>query len=135
MIVNFPQGELEHRTSKARYSGTNKREFIKQITQIERRQERIRRIRMRNLGDGDINPLDESVATNPDIHHCIAKSEAHPEHIGLFIKKNQGDPAVEVYALPSSPELSLMPRPGLHSKIEETSLASDSISTKRWRRQ
>jgi hypothetical protein len=69
------------------------------MTQLERRQERIRRIQARSLGKGNVNSPYEQVATNPDIHYCIGKSEARPEHIGLFVKKNQGDPAVQVHAL------------------------------------
>jgi hypothetical protein len=40
------QGELEHRTPKARYKRTSRKAAIKQLTQIEQRQERIRRIRL-----------------------------------------------------------------------------------------
>lgn len=42
------QGELEHRSPKSRYTCTDRKGFIKQLTVIERRQARIRRIRVMN---------------------------------------------------------------------------------------
>src|ERR1700683_2723637 len=39
------QGELEHRLPKSRYTRTNRKCFMKQLTRIERRQARIRTIR------------------------------------------------------------------------------------------
>ena len=42
------QGELEHRSPKSRYACTDRKSFIKQLTVIERRQARIRRIRVMN---------------------------------------------------------------------------------------
>jgi len=38
------KGELEHRSAKASFARTDRREYVKQITRIERRQSRIRRI-------------------------------------------------------------------------------------------
>lgn len=105
MLSFVLQGELEHRTAKARYHRTDKRDFIKQMAQLERRQERIRRIQAQSLGEGNGNSPCERVATNPDAHYCIGKSEDYPEHIGLFVNKNHGDPAVQVYALQQTPVL------------------------------
>lgn len=89
------QGELEHRTPKARYKRTSKKFFIRQITQIERREHRLRRIRAHN------NPSyghdrDTSEAISPDMHHHIGKSQNEAEHIGTFLSTNAGDPAVKV---------------------------------------
>jgi hypothetical protein len=132
-VIFILQGELEHRTAKARYARTDKRDFIKQMTQIERRQERIRHIHARNFSKGNINPPGERIAQNPDVHHCIGKWEHHSEQIGLFVKKNLGDPAVQVWTLLSLPELFLMSQLELHSNIEEAHFASDSIFTEYWR--
>lgn len=67
------------------------------MAQIERRQARLRRIRARNYAEG--NPEKEAVAISPEVHHSIGKSENHPEHIGSFVQKNLGDPAVKVFSL------------------------------------
>jgi hypothetical protein len=92
-----PQGELEHRTPKARYTRTSRKDFIKQLTQIERRQARIRRIRERCQKEG--RSTSEKVASTVDSHHVIAKSQNHPESIPIFLQKNAGDPAVKVCAI------------------------------------
>jgi len=65
------------------------------MTQIERRQARITRIRMRNDKNKKVDGY-EQVAMNPDVHHCIGKSENFPEHIGLYVRERNGDPAVKV---------------------------------------
>jgi hypothetical protein len=38
----------------------------------------------------------EEEAVNPEVHHNIGKSEAFPEHIGVFVMNHSGDPAVNV---------------------------------------
>ena len=103
------------------------------MTQLERRQERIRRIQARSLGKSTVNSPYEQVTTNPDVYYCIGKLETHPEHIGLFVQKNRGDPAVQVYALQPLTVLSLIPQTELHSEFEKASPASNSISTGYWR--
>jgi hypothetical protein len=91
------KSELEHRTAKARYRRTDRKRFTKQMAQIERRQERIRRIRTRNFQVGNSNSREDDLrASSPDTHHYIGKSQNHWEHIGLFVQKNLGDPAVAV---------------------------------------
>jgi hypothetical protein len=64
------------------------------MAQTERRQARIRRIREQNSGKTTV--IDEKVAINPDVHYAIGQSENLPEHIGLFVQKHQGDPAIKV---------------------------------------
>jgi hypothetical protein len=66
------------------------------MTQIERREARIRRIRTRNLSEGKSSANLEEVAVNPEVHHSIGKTEASPEHIGLFVMNCNGDPSVKV---------------------------------------
>jgi hypothetical protein len=87
----LPQGELEHRTSKSRYKRTDRKQFVKQLAQIERRQARIRRIRAR---DGTFPR--ERVDMSPVAHHHIGISQNDYLHIGTFLRKNLGDPAVRV---------------------------------------
>jgi hypothetical protein len=60
------------------------------MTQIERREARIRRIRTRNLSKGKSSANLEEVAVNPEVHHSIGKTEASPEHIGLFVMNCDG---------------------------------------------
>jgi hypothetical protein len=88
------QGELEHRSPKSRYTRTSRKHFIKQLTQIERRQARIRRIRARHQQAG--TPAREEVAFTAEAHHVIGKSQNYPENIPNFLQKYAGDPAVKV---------------------------------------
>lgn len=65
------------------------------MSQIERRQSRISRIRTRQHIDGQ---RDEQVVINPSLHHWIGKSEALPKHISSFIAEHKDDPGVKVSA-------------------------------------
>jgi hypothetical protein len=88
------QGELEHRTPKSRYFRTDRKKFVKQLTHIERRIARLRRIRARLSGNGQ--GQNERVGTTPHEHHHIGLSENTYDHIGTFLQRNSGDPAVKV---------------------------------------
>lgn len=66
------------------------------MTQIERREARIRRIRAQSLNEDKGLISYERVAANYGVHHCIGQSEASPEHIGLFVRNRGGDPSVKV---------------------------------------
>lgn len=90
------QGELEHRRPKAWHIRTNRRDFIKQITRIERRQARIRRIKHKLTAR---RAQSEDVATSPDAHHHIGSSQKHHEHIPSFLQVHKGDPAIQVCAI------------------------------------
>jgi hypothetical protein len=90
------QGELEHRCAKANYARTDRREFIKQMAQIERRQARIRRIYTENFPDAEAN--DDDVALGPESHYNIGKTENLPLHMSPFVQRHSGDPAIEVCA-------------------------------------
>jgi len=67
------------------------------MTQIERREARIRCIRTRNLGNSKLAGY-EHLAVDPSTHHCIGKSEHSYEHIGLYVMQRNSDPAVKVNA-------------------------------------
>lgn len=89
------QGELEHRTAKARYKRTDKKQFVKQLTRIERRETRLRRIRTRLSKEQRDHR--EVVSDTPQEHHHIGVSHNFYEHMGTFLQKYSGDPAIKVY--------------------------------------
>jgi hypothetical protein len=64
------------------------------MARIERRQARIRRIRARTSASAS-SPT-EKLPIAPDVHHCIGRSQNQPEHIGLFVQNNSGNPAIKV---------------------------------------
>lgn len=67
------------------------------MTQIERRQARIRRIRARLDANGNPKgPLEVETGTSPDDRYHIGKTQNQPEHIFGFIQENIKDPAVKV---------------------------------------
>jgi len=88
------QGELEHRTPKARYKRTDRRHFVRQLAQIERRETRIRRIRAR-LTQNYPNQFERAPDTLRQ-HHYVGASQNQYEHIGTFLQKYSGDPATKV---------------------------------------
>jgi hypothetical protein len=79
-----------------RYKRTDRKEFVKQLARIERRQARIRRIRPQKPAS---QRDDEECAARPEAHYTIGNTENSPEHLGLFVQKHSGDPAVEVCTL------------------------------------
>ena len=91
---------MEHRTPKAWYTRTSRKDFVKQMSQIERRQAWICRIKEHIYKDrsrSDVNEdIDEDIACSPASHHNIGKSQKYPQCIGLFLQKHAGDPAVKV---------------------------------------
>ena len=91
-LINSIQGELEHRTSKGRYMRTSHKAFIPQLAAIERRQARIRRIRMQQQAQS----LGDPTLEVPEQHHVISKSQNFPEDIHMFLSKNSDDPAMKV---------------------------------------
>jgi hypothetical protein len=96
------QGELEHRTPKSRYMRTSKKQFLKQLTQIERRQARIRRIRARLSAIGKPTQTNLEFGSSPDARYHISKSQNERESIPFFLQQNAGDPAVRVRKLASA---------------------------------
>lgn len=89
------QGELEHRTPKNRYIRTSGKTFVMQMTRIERREARLRRIRAK-LFEGKKHGNEAPVPQGPEAHHHIGKSQNSYEHIGTFLRNNLGDPAIKV---------------------------------------
>lgn len=97
--ITIYQSELEHRTAKSRYLGTNRKNFVKQLTRIERRQARICRIRARIMQDRDSACESEQVPNTPQQHHHIGLGQNRWEHIGTFLCRHAGDPAVQVQVI------------------------------------
>ena len=84
------QGELEHKTLKARYQRTDQKMFVKQLVCIERREARLHCIRNK------LGWQREVVASGLQEHHHIGLSQNRYEHIGTFLRRNAGDPAIRV---------------------------------------
>jgi hypothetical protein len=93
------QGELEHRSPKARYKRTSKKNFVKQLTQLERREARIRLIRQRVAQGSSTIADEEHVPTDPMTHHHIGVAENHKQPFSMFLQSNNGDPAITVRLL------------------------------------
>lgn len=96
------QSELEHRKPKSRYKRTDKKSFVKQLAQIDRREARLRRINAklpssrRSHRSRWLKAAQKPI--RPQIHHHIGRFESNHEHIGTFLRQRSGDPAVQVRA-------------------------------------
>ena len=63
---------------------------------IEWCEARVRHIRnANNLSHMDTN-IEEVVASTPDAHYHIGKSQNSPENIVMFLRDHSGDPAIKV---------------------------------------
>jgi hypothetical protein len=78
------------------------------MTRLERRQTRLGHIREK-LGLGIIQAIpvtDDEVASTPDLHHHIAKSQNTPVHIGTYLQRYPKDPAIKISQLLSVDHMS-----------------------------
>ena len=91
-LIFIIQGELEHRTSKVRFTRTSRKAYVPQLASIERRQARIRHIRSKR----DALHLADPVPNKAEEHHVIGQSQKFPEDLVRFMQANMGDPAVKV---------------------------------------
>lgn len=64
------------------------------MTQIERRQARIRRIRAKHGANGSTGV--EVLPVTPEDHHVIGVSQNLPENIPQLLQKKGNDPAMKV---------------------------------------
>jgi hypothetical protein len=64
---------------------------VKQLARIERREARLRRIRSK------LERQSEIVAKTLQEHHHIGLSQDLYQHIGTFLQRNAGDPAIKVW--------------------------------------
>ena len=115
-LIYCLQGELEHQTSKSRFVRTSRKAFVPQMAAIERRQTRIRRIRMRQEMLSTTDPTLEV----PEQHHVIGKSWNFPNDINVFLQSNFDDPAVKVsrVVFTSDTELTVWASTGLPPKTQ-----------------
>lgn len=94
------QSELEHRKPKSRYKRTDKKNFVKQLAQIERREARLRRInsKLPNSRRSRTSRWRKAARKpiSPQVHHHIGRSEDVYEHVGTFLRQRSGDPAIQV---------------------------------------
>jgi hypothetical protein len=86
---------LEHRNPKRRYCRTDRKTFTRQLTQIERRQTRLRRIKQRQQQRASRAEVDET-ASDPQLHHHIGLSEKIFDDFGYYLRSHAKDPAMKV---------------------------------------
>lgn len=101
LITCITKGELEHRSSKSRYSRTNKKDFLKQMTTLEQRQNRLGRIRQSFLSGLDGTERENLKADFENAQmigarYSIGKTYSSSEHIPQFLQRHADDPAVKV---------------------------------------
>ncbi|KAG2120548.1 uncharacterized protein F5147DRAFT_766462 [Suillus discolor] len=87
-------GELEHRTPKGRYRHTDQRAFVRQLTQIERRQARLCRIKQWQQQHAPRAEVDAR-ASDPQLHHHIGQSEKSYDDFGHYLRSHSTDPAMK----------------------------------------
>ncbi|KAI9067490.1 hypothetical protein FKP32DRAFT_1673036 [Trametes sanguinea] len=112
-------GELAHRAAKYRYSRTSKKGFVKQISDIERRESRLHHMAHElsvgsshadssesptaatggTLSTGDYaNPeVTEGEFVSPTVHHHIGTSQKAYEYLPQFVRRHLADPAVKSF--------------------------------------
>ena len=88
------QGELEHCVGKNHFTHTSQKGFIPQLVSIEQRQARMHRIRSK-VAASRAGPK-ESLPDKPEDHHHIGQTQAFPEDLMLFVRKNSDDPLTKV---------------------------------------
>ncbi|KAG8989787.1 hypothetical protein FRB90_002072 [Tulasnella sp. 427] len=98
-------GELEHRNVKTFYRRTNKQDYVKQTTRLQRRQERILQIteNVRKLGVtvGNTMKIIERIEstplppTQPSLRFQIAETSKHWIHLGDLVRENAAEPALQ----------------------------------------
>lgn len=72
---------------------------MKQISSIEQREARIHHIHDNQSPYGAV--INEEVASSPEAHFHIGKSQNNPVNIPLYLQMHLGDPATKVSAIDS----------------------------------
>ena len=88
--------ELEHRTVKSRYKRTSRKGYLKQLTQIERREFRLRRIRRKFNETRKLTLKPDKRPESSACRYHIGKTQNNPINLGSFLQENRHDPAVKV---------------------------------------
>ncbi|TDL14712.1 hypothetical protein BD410DRAFT_696303, partial [Rickenella mellea] len=86
--------ELEHRTSKTRYTRTGGKSVPLQLSRIEQRERRIRAIRQ-NISSTPSQVDPDIPDDNPARQYNMGLTENFPIHMPTFLHKNGDDPAVK----------------------------------------
>ena len=94
--ANLFQGELKHCSPKSRYTCTDRKHFVEQLTCIERRQAHIHHICTMNNSGRQTMVIGEATTAKLEEHHFIGKSQNFPINIHTFLWENQWDPAIKV---------------------------------------
>ncbi|KIK10455.1 hypothetical protein PISMIDRAFT_20384 [Pisolithus microcarpus 441] len=136
---SMQSGEREHQVGKGRFVRTNRKDFVRQLARIERRQARIRKIC--DSFKATRGPF-EPVPNKPEERYNVGKSQHRPIDIADFIRKHSGDPALqdfvpklknhllphvrEMHALASEPTSS-QPLWGLEASYSTSEAAADHL--------
>ncbi|KAG2053011.1 hypothetical protein BDR06DRAFT_491243 [Suillus hirtellus] len=121
-------GELEHRTPKARYHRTDKRAFVHQLTQIERREARLRRIKQRQSQQGPSVEAHE-MANNPQLHHHIGQGEKTYDDFGQYLRDHARDPTIRDFLPRLKEHILTRLEPEITESPAETSACSDQLNS------
>ncbi|KAF9227536.1 hypothetical protein BS17DRAFT_793237 [Gyrodon lividus] len=89
-------GELEHRTSKGRFTRTSRKKYTAQLASIERRQECIRHI---CAGQDSLLLVGDVALEEMEQHHNIGASRNFPEKLVSFARRSSDNPATENFVL------------------------------------
>ena len=91
--------ELEHRSPKSRYLRTSRKNFEKQLGNIERCQARIRRIRQRLVKNGEIQEvlIREKVPESSTSSYQIGKTQNHPFDLVVIAREAETDCSFKVF--------------------------------------
>ncbi|KAH7919882.1 hypothetical protein BV22DRAFT_1022211, partial [Leucogyrophana mollusca] len=122
-------GELEHRTPKRWYTRTSRKQYVKQMTHIERRQARIRRIRERLEMSGCTtrerrDDKSDFMTDSPEVHHAIGASQNLPRDIPAFLQRYAGDPVIKDFV----PRLKKHLLPRLRAMLQAEAMQSKHLA-------
>ncbi|KAF6750862.1 hypothetical protein DFP72DRAFT_817228, partial [Ephemerocybe angulata] len=110
--------ERFHRYPKMHYKRTSKKDVNRQLSRIQMRQNRIRRLRRQLLPDPSEEYTDENASTNP---YFIGKSQNNPVSLPSWIQKKRDDPAVKDFM----PKLRAHLLPRIYSMLIKEELDSE----------
>ena len=91
------QSKQFHRFPKARYQSTNKKQTPYQLSRIQMRQARIKRLR-RQLSPAPEEGVSET--EQDTAAYSIGKSQNNPVSMSYFLRVNANDPALTVSSIP-----------------------------------
>ncbi|KJA21107.1 hypothetical protein HYPSUDRAFT_141225, partial [Hypholoma sublateritium FD-334 SS-4] len=119
--------ELEHRSPKSRYLRTNRKDFEKQMGNIERRQARIRKIRQKINSSNGIQEvlMHENGPESWASEYHIGKTQNHPLNLQVFAGERRYDPAAKDFM--HNLKEHLLPR--IHTRIQVDAKTLDTGGT------